>query len=168
MHPISTLFSRRAWLGGVLAAAAVLSACGQEAAPESQFLLLDGSRQSMQSLRGQVTLVNFWATSCTTCVAEMPQLVSTFEKYQPQGYRTIAVAMAYDPPQYVLNFAQSRQLPFQVALDNTGEVAKAWGDVRLTPTTFLVDKQGRIVKRYVGQPNFAELHKLIEKLLAAD
>ena len=66
----------------------------------------------------------------------------------------------------MLNFAQSRQLPFKVALDNTGEVARQWGDVKLTPTTYLVDKQGRIVKRYVGEPDFAALHQLIEKLLA--
>ena len=74
--------------------------------------------------------------------------------------------MQYDPPSYVVNFAQSRQLPFNVALDNTGAVAKAWGDVKLTPTTYIVNKQGEIVKTYVGQPNFEELHRLIEKLLA--
>jgi peroxiredoxin len=74
--------------------------------------------------------------------------------------------MDYDPPAWVLNFAQTRQLPFKVAIDNTGEIASAWGDVRLTPTTYLVDRQGRIVKRYVGEPDFAALHQLIEKLLA--
>ena len=54
-----------------------------------------------------------------------------------------------------------------VAIDNTGAVAKAWGEVQLTPTTYVVDKRGQIVKRYVGEPNFDELHALIEKLLAA-
>jgi hypothetical protein len=49
---------------------------------------------------------------------------------------------------------------------NTGEVATAWGDVKLTPTTYLVDRKGRIVKRYVGEPDFTALHALIEKLLA--
>jgi protein-disulfide isomerase len=53
-----------------------------------------------------------------------------------------------------------------VAIDNTGAVAKAWGEVQLTPTSYLVNKKGEIVKRYVGEPDFAELHKLIEKLLA--
>ena len=75
--------------------------------------------------------------------------------------------MSYDPPAWVLNFAKTRQLPFKVALDNTGEVAQAWGDVKLTPTSFLVDKEGKIVKRYVGEPDFPALHQLIEKLLAA-
>jgi len=110
--------------------------------------------------------VNFWATSCTTCVAEMPEVIATYNKYKERGFDTVAVAMSYDPPSYVVNFAQTRQLPFKVAIDNTGSVAKAWGDIQLTPTTFLVNKRGEIVKRYVGAPNFAELHQLLEKLLA--
>lgn len=139
---------------------------GTQAAPASTFVLLDGSTKSTQDLKGKVTLVNFWATSCVTCVAEMPKVIATYEKYKSQGYDTLAVAMSYDPPAYVVNYAETRKLPFKVAIDNTGAVAKAWGDVALTPTTYIVNKQGEIVKRYVGEPDFAELHKLIEKLLA--
>jgi peroxiredoxin len=135
-------------------------------APASTFVLLDGSKKTNTDLQGKVTLVNFWATSCTTCVAEMPKIVQTFDKYKARGFQTIAVAMSYDPPSYVVNFSQTRQLPFDVAIDNTGAVARAWGDVRLTPTTYLVNKQGKIVKQFVGEPDFAALHVLIEKLLA--
>ena len=140
---------------------------GVTTAPESTFVLLNGTKVNTSSFKGKVTLVNFWATSCTTCVAEMPQIVSTYDKYKNKGYDTLAVAMSYDPPAYVVNFAETRQLPFKVAIDNTGSVAKAWDDVKLTPTTYIVNKQGQIVKRYVGKPDFAELHVLIEKLLAA-
>lgn len=70
------------------------------------------------------------------------------------------------PPAYVVNFAQTRTLPFPVAIDNTGVVAKAWGDVNVTPTTFLVNKQGVVVKRIVGKPDFAELNQLIDRLLS--
>ena len=136
-----------------------------KAAPVSTFVLLDGSQKPSSALQGKVTLVNFWATSCVTCVAEMPKLVSTFEKYKSQGYGTVAVAMAYDPPSYVVNFVQTRKLPFDVAIDNTGAVAKAWGEVGITPTSYLVNKRGEIVKRYVGEPNMPELHQLIETLL---
>jgi len=139
---------------------------GQSPAPESTFVLLDGSRQTTADLRGKVTLVNFWATSCTTCVAEMPDIIATHKKYHAKGFDTLAVAMSYDPPSYVVNFAETRKLPFKVAIDNTGAVAQAWGDVRLTPTTYIVNKRGEIVKSYVGAPNFEELHRLIEKLLA--
>ena len=160
------------WIAGVVAAAVigvgawVYSGAGQSAAPQSTFVLLNGSQKTTQDLKGRVTLVNFWATSCTTCVAEMPDIISTHNKYKDKGFDTLDVAMSYDPPSYVVNFVESRKLPFQVALDNTGGVAKAWGDVQLTPTTFIVNKRGEIVKSYVGMPNFAELHKLIEKLLA--
>ncbi len=148
------------------AGAAAYVSTGATAAPASTFVLLDGSSQTTDNLKGKVTLVNFWATSCVTCVAEMPKVIATYEKYKAQGYDTLAVAMSYDPPSYVVNFAETRKLPFKVAIDNTGAVAKAWGDVALTPTTYVVNKRGQIVKRYVGEPDFAELHKLIESLLA--
>jgi peroxiredoxin len=154
------------WLRALTLSVA-LGACSSDRAPESSYVLLDGSTIKAAQLQGKVVLVNFWATSCTSCVAEMPQLVSTHQKFMNRGFDTLAVAMSYDPPSYVVNFVQSRQLPFKVAIDNTGAVAKAWGDIQLTPTTFLIDKQGKIVKRYVGAPNFAELHALIDKLLNA-
>ncbi len=151
----------------VLAAGAAFYLSGGAApAPESKFVLLDGSSKTTANLKGRVTLVNFWATSCVTCVAEMPKVIATYDKYHARGFDTIAVAMSYDPPSYVVNYAETRKLPFNVAIDNTGSVAKAWGDVALTPTTFVVNKRGDIVKRYVGEPDFAELHKLIERLLA--
>ena len=151
---------------GALGLSWLLWGCASEQAPESSFVLLDGSTLSSQQLKGQVALINFWATSCTSCVAEMPDLMATHEKFKSRGFDTVAVAMSYDPPSYVVNFAQSRQLPFKVAIDNTGAVARAWGDVKLTPTTFLVNKRGQIVKRFVGTPDFVELHQLIDKLLA--
>jgi thiol-disulfide isomerase/thioredoxin len=144
----------------------VYNAAQNEVAPLSTFVLLDGTRRSSTEFKGRVTLVNFWATSCLSCVAEMPMLASTYERYRDRGFDTIAVAMHYDPPSYVVSFANSRQLPFPVAIDNTGEVARQWGDVALTPTTYLVDQGGRIVKRYVGAPDFAQLDALIERLLA--
>ena len=160
-------------LYGVVAAtlvaggAALYLGTGNAMAPESTFVLLDGSRKTTADLKDQVTLVNFWATSCVTCVAEMPKIIATYEKYKGRSYDTVAVAMSYDPPSYVVNYAQTRKLPFKVAIDNTGAVARSWGDVKLTPTTYVVNKRGEIVKRYVGEPDFAELHKLIEKLLVA-
>ena len=150
-----------------LGTALLLGGCGtRDAAPESTFVLIDGAKTTTAELKGKVTLVNFWATTCVSCVKEMPMLVDTHNKFKDRGYETVAVAMSYDPPAYVLNFAQSRQLPFKVALDNTGDIAKAWGEVKLTPTTYLVDKPGNIVKRFVGEPDMAALHNLIEELLA--
>ena len=166
--------SRRRYLLGSLASVPLLATsfsmagCGsREAVPDSRFVLLDGSTLTSADLRGKVTLVNFWATTCVSCVKEMPMLAATYQKYREQGFETIAVAMSYDPPAWVQNFATTRQLPFKVALDNTGQLAKDWGDVKLTPTTYLVNKQGHIVKRYVGEPEPDALHRLIEDLLKA-
>ncbi|WP_322993875.1 TlpA disulfide reductase family protein [Limnohabitans sp.] len=150
---------------GALGLSLAMMGCAGERAPESSFVLLDGTTLTSKQLQGKVSLVNFWATSCTTCVAEMPELVATHQKFKDRGFDTVAVAMSYDPPSYVVNFAQTRQLPFKVAIDNTGAVARVWGDIKLTPTTFLVNKRGVIVKRFVGTPDFVELHQLIDKLL---
>jgi peroxiredoxin len=137
-----------------------------EAAPSVAYTLLDGTKSTTAQLRGKVVLVNFWATSCTTCVHEMPQIVATHQKYKARGYETLAVAMSYDPPAYVINYAETRKLPFGVAIDNTGGIAKSFGNVQLTPTSVLINKRGEIVKRFVGEPDFAALHQLVEKLLA--
>jgi len=162
--------TRRHWLTLAAAMPLALSACSQDQgarAPDLPFTQLDGQVVPLANLQGKVALVNFWATSCSTCIKEMPELVATHQKFQARGFETLAVAMSYDPPAYVMQFAESRQLPFRVAIDHTGDLAKGFGDVQLTPTTFLIDKQGRIVKRYVGAPDFAALHQLIDKLLQA-
>ncbi len=156
-------------LGLAIAVGAWLAVSGGQAptmAPAVQYTLLDGRQVSSAQFKGQVVLVNFWATSCSTCVAEMPQLMATFEKYKSRGYQTLAVAMSYDPPAYVASFAETRKLPFGVAIDNTGAIARSFGQVQLTPTTFLINKRGEIVKRYVGAPDFAALNILVERLLA--
>ena len=134
-------------------------------APDVTFVSLKGEKIAIADLRGKVVLVNFWATNCATCVDEMPRLVEAYNKYHGQGFETIAVAMSYDRPDYVLNFAETRQLPFTVTLDLKGELAQQFGGVRLTPTAYLIDKQGRMIRRYLGEPDFDQLHALIEKEL---
>jgi peroxiredoxin len=137
----------------------------KQSAPALNFTNLQGLKTSTQSLQGKVYMVNFWATSCTTCIKEMPQMIASYEKFRSQGLEFFAVAMSYDPPNYVLNFTETRQLPFQVVLDVEGKIAQAFGDVKLTPTTFVIDKQGKIIKRYVGEPSFVELDQLLAQLL---
>ena len=163
IHCIRSSFSSLAVLVVFLA----LNGCSSSSpAPSSRFVLLDGTSVQTSDFAGKVLLVNFWATSCTSCVAEMPDLIATHPTYVDKGFDTVAVAMAYDPPAFVVNFAQTRQLPFKVAIDNTGVNAREWGDVQLTPTTFIVNKRGEIVKTYVGMPDFKTLNRLIEDLLA--
>lgn len=152
-------------LASLLVAMLGLWGCFEKTAPEVSFTTLEGKVLAPGDYKGEVMLVNFWATSCTTCVKEMPKLVDTYNKYQPQGFKTIAVAMHYDRPDYVVHFAKTRALPFDVALDPEGKIAQAYNSVKITPTTYLLNRKGEIVKTYVGEPDFAELHKLIEKSL---
>ena len=169
----SSSYSRRRLLPWIAALAVVmiigigyLSMTKKETIPDVTFIDLQGKQITSQDLRGKVTILNFWATSCVTCVKEMPDMVATYNRYHKDGLELIAVAMAYDPPNYVLNFVETRQLPFTVSLDAKGELAKAFGDIRLTPTTLVIDKQGQVIKRYVGEPDFDGLHRLLEKALA--
>jgi len=136
------------------------------AAPQVVFTSIQGERLTTADLRGRVVLVNFWATDCPVCVKEMPRLVQTYTTYQGKGLELIAVAMRHDPPNYVLDYAEKNKLPFKVALDPMGKLAEAFDDVRLTPTTVVIDKRGKVVERILGEPDFKKLEKLIERKLA--
>ena len=136
-------------------------------APHVAYTRLDGTPANTAALLGSVVMVNFWATTCVVCVAEMPQLVATHNKFSSRGLQTLAVAMRYDPPAYVVDFAQRKQLPFTVVIDNTGSVAQAYGDIQGTPTTLLINKQGLIVQRYVGALDFKALQQRLDGLLKA-
>ena len=154
------------------AAAAAIAIAGyfafgsSQRVPEATFTLLSGQKVSTSDLKGKVYLVNFWATDCETCIKEMPQMVDTYNRFKGRGLEFVAVAMKYDAPMYVVNYTQTRQLPFKVAMDD-GSAAKVFGNVQMTPTTFVVDKNGTILKRYVGEPQFAELDQLLQKALGS-
>lgn len=152
-----------------LATAAVLTAVAllsKPHAPDVTLVNLDGERVRLADLRGQVVLVNFWATTCVPCMEEMPSIAAIQRKYAARGLRTFAVAMQYDRPDLVLAYRDRTRPPFAIALDVQGAIAHAFDDTRATPTMFLIDTQGRIVQRYVGAPDFGELQQRIEKLLA--
>lgn len=135
--------------------------------PDMTFTLLSGQRVSTSAdLGGKVFLVNFWDTSCSTCIEEMPSMNATYERFHPDGLAFVSVAMRYTPRDYAINYAQGRHLPFLLALDD-GSLAKAFGDVQLTPTTLVVDRHGRILKRYVGRPDFSELSDVVARALRA-
>ena len=136
------------------------------AAPAVTFTTLSGKPIALESLRGKVVLVNFWATSCPGCIQEMPALVDAYKQYKDKGFEIVAVAMSYDPPNYVLNFVQTRQLPFPVALDVNGEHARAFGNVQLTPTSFIVGKDGTVLEQKLGELDFVKLKALLDKELS--
>jgi len=152
---------------GLTVSALALAACSSRpAAPDVSYTLLDGSVHRLSQGTGKVRLLSFWATSCSVCVHEMPEVVQIHTRFATSRFELLAVAMSYDPPALVDDYARSRQLPFGVVIDNTGEIAERFGKINATPTTVLVDKQGRIAWRGVGRPDFAALGERIAGLLA--
>jgi hypothetical protein len=95
----------------------------------------------------------------------MPALIQTYNAYKSKGFVLVAVAMPYDPPNYVLSYAQSHKLPFPVTLDVMGDAMRAFGDVRGTPTSFLIARDGSIVDQRTGELDFAWLESYLKKEL---
>lgn len=152
-------------VAGAIAVASLFVPGGDAPAPQVAFVTVKGETITTAGLRDKVVLVNFWATDCAVCVKEMPDLASIYLHYRARGFETVAVAMRHDPPSHVVSFVERNKLPFPVAFDPVGDHARAFGDVRLTPTTFVIDRRGRIVARIQGEPDFSQLRRLIERKL---
>lgn len=135
-------------------------------APNASFVTITGKTINMADLKGKVVLVNFWATTCSTCVHEMPALVDTYNAYKGKDFEMIAVAMDYDPPAQVLNFATHKALPFPVMHDGFNDIAKIFRHKGQTPTTYIFDKSGYRIFYKVGELNFKDLNKLLDKELS--
>lgn len=149
----------------------VLSSCSNHTELDSSvneltFKTLSGTDIALQDSVGP-TLINFWSTSCVICVKEMPHLADFYEAHKLDGFQLVAVAMPYDPPNAVLELAQQLKLPFPVALDITGQAVAAFGSVKGTPTSFLLDADGNLVKRYVGAIDLKNLDKQVNQLMDA-
>ena len=149
----------------IAAIAAVASFTLTRPAPEVKFNAIGGESFSTSELRGKVVLVSFWATYCSACIQEMPKLADTHRKFSARGYETIAVAVRRDDPDRVAQFTAKHALPFKVALDSSGELAREFGNVRITPMSFLVDRNGKVLRRYIGAPDWTEFHQLVERAL---
>lgn len=128
------------------------------------FKTLSGAQIELKDTLGP-TLINFWATSCAICLHEMPDMAKLYTEYADRGFELIAVAMPYDPPNKVLEYAESHNLPFPVALDIKGEAVAAFDSVKGTPTSYLLDKRGKFVKRYVGAIDLDNLREQLDQLL---
>jgi len=136
-----------------------------QAAPDEGFITLTGQAITLKQLRGKPVLVVFWASDCPSCLKEIPELRSLYQRYHHQGLEIIAVAMAYDPPSEVVAVSRAMQLPYPVALDLNSAHAKAFGDVQLTPSTFLINPKGMIEKKITGLFDKDEMQATIEQFL---
>ena len=102
----------------------------------------------------------FLGNPCPGCIKEMPGMIETYNQYKAAGFEIIAVAMRYDPPNYVVNFVQTRQLPFPVVLDVDGAHARAFGNVQFTPTSFIIGKDGQHPRTKAGRTRLCQAEGL--------
>jgi peroxiredoxin len=142
-----------------------LPPAGPTTSPDITLVTTDGEQLALNSLRGRPLLVIFWATTCTTCIREIPHLVELHKELAPRGLKIIGIAMYYDPPNQVLAMRKSRNIPYTIALDLRAEAAHAFGDVQVTPSTFLIAPDGRIIHRQAGMLDMERVKKKILALL---
>ncbi|HWB31217.1 MAG TPA: TlpA disulfide reductase family protein [Vicinamibacterales bacterium] len=128
--------------------AGVAMADVRQAAPELSLRDADGALVELSALRGRVVVVNFWATWCAPCRVEMPWLVELQERYRGRGLTTIGVSLDDDGWASVRPFAEEQAVTYPLAIGDE-RVARAYG-VGVLPTTFLVDRRGRIAAAHEG------------------
>lgn len=145
----------------VIALSAALNAQAL-ASPAPTFTTMEGQQIRLSDLRGKVVLINFWATSCGICLAEMPDLVQTYQQYRKRGFEVIAVAMHYDQPDDIRVYVRKLGLPFPVVFDRDGNLAREFEQVSVTPTTFLIDGSGRRISKTLGIIDFGKLRAFLE------
>jgi len=134
-------------------------------APDISLNLIDGRTIEVKSLQGKPLLNTFWATTCSSCMKEMPHLVALYEDLHQEGLEIIGIAMSYDPPNLVVALSEKKQIPYPIALDIDGSAARAFGDVDLTPTSFLISAEGKIIQKNIGELDIKQLRIKINSLL---
>ncbi len=138
---------------------------GKRQLPDVTFNTLTGETISSADLKGHPALITFWATDCPGCIAEMPHLVELYHELSGKGLKMIAVAMPYDPPDRVVAMTKAKALPYPVALDPLGDLTRAFNDVQLTPTNFLIAPDGTIVMQKIGEMNMQHVRAQILEML---
>jgi peroxiredoxin len=138
-------------------------------APAPAFDLPDvgGGRTSLQSLKGNVIVLDFWATWCGPCIVEIPEYAELWRKNHGRGVEIVGVACGESKPQDVQDVIRAYQIPYRQLLSD-GQVESLYGAEGL-PTTFVIDRQGRIRKKFVGTTakKFETLQQAVDELLRA-
>lgn len=132
-------------------------------APEARAVLLSGKTVDLRQWRGKVVLVNFWATWCPYCRHEMPAMETFYRDHQGKGFEILALS-SDDEEKTVKEFLAKEGYTFPVAM-GSAELSQAFGNPTRLPTSFIIDKQGRIRHKVSGQVYYGRLKDLVEPLL---
>ena len=134
-------------------------------APDISFNTINGQKLSLHALRGKPVLLTFWATDCPGCIKEIPHLLALHRDYAAKGLTIVAVAMYYDPPENVIAMSKEKQLTYPIVLDKKAEISKAFGNIRLTPTNFLISPNGSIAMQKIGEFDETDMRKRLDKMM---
>jgi cytochrome c biogenesis protein CcmG/thiol:disulfide interchange protein DsbE len=123
-----------------------------------------GKKVSLSEMKGKTVLINFWATWCGPCKAELPDLEKLSDAYASKGLVVIGVSVDKGGNLLgdVSSFASQHGLTYQIVIDND-DVAEAYGNINALPTSFLVNKEGKIVEKWVGSRNDAFFKSKVNK-----
>jgi thiol-disulfide isomerase/thioredoxin len=133
--------------------------------PDTTFTTITGEQITLKLLHGKPVLITFWASSCGSCIKEIPHLITLYQQFHSQGLEIIAIAMTYDPPDRVVAMAKELTLPYPIVLDLKADHAKDFGRIWATPTTLLLGTDGKVAKRIVGAFGLSDMQARIEQLL---
>ena len=97
------------------------------AAPDVSFKTITNKTIQLKDLQGKVVLITFWASNCVSCIKDIPHFKSLYQDYHQAGLEIIAIAMNYDRPNYVVEASKRYQIPYDIALDLSNELATAFG-----------------------------------------
>ena len=137
-----------------------------QTAPDLNLSTATGSQIQIGSKQTKVVLINLWATSCTSCIKEIPHLSKLYQELNPQGLEVVGISMYYDPPVQVMEMVKRKPVPYPVVFDLDKKIIHAFGIKNpITPTTLLISPKGKIVYRKVGLPDMQYLRKLIKPML---
>ncbi len=135
-------------------------------APDFTLKTLDGGTVTLSKLQGQPVLINFWASWCEPCRAEMPEIVRAYEAHKADGLIVLAINMTFeDSLPEAQAFAKEFQMPFPVLLEDTGAVARDAYRLPVLPMSFFIDRKGVIVHRQIGAMNGKQLDTFVGEIL---
>lgn len=141
-----------------------------QSAPAFQIQDLQGKTVGNADLQNRVTLINFWFPTCPGCVSEMPKLIKMAHDYQGKDFQILGIAVPTSNPadslDGVKSYAAKAQIPFTVMFDADKSTVKQFVKTELYPTSVLIDKNGKIVKTFVGEPDFGQLYQQVDAELA--
>lgn len=135
--------------------------------PDVEFTLLNGKIQTLDELKGKTILLNFWATTCTPCRKEIPELIDLYQEFSTKGMQLIGIAMSYDRPDHVIAFQQRYNIPYSLAIDVDSAVANNF-NVDAIPVTLLISPRGQIEYRHRGVINIDDMRKRIAAMLPGE